>query len=148
MAVLVFFFFHEWQNPEHWRGYPYFQNVLQSFMISRNKYSRAVMVGMYGMRCCSVLPIVMLWCYGQHLLVLPKQLWKLPLLSFDFQLERNVSCVWPAACGPEHAFHPHAKNQMLSPVFSSDAKHSSEPQSSKLWTWDFCEAKHQPTNAR
>ena len=40
--------FHEWQNPELLRGYLYFLNALLILMIFRNKYGRAVTVGMYG----------------------------------------------------------------------------------------------------
>ena len=39
--------FHEWQNPALLRDYPYFPNTLLIFMIFRNKYGRAVTVGMY-----------------------------------------------------------------------------------------------------
>ena len=42
--VFVIIVFHEWQNPEQLRGYPYFRNALSIFMIFRNKYSRAVTV--------------------------------------------------------------------------------------------------------
>ena len=44
-AMFVVIVFHEWQNPELLRGYPYFRNAL---LILRNKYGRAVMVGMYA----------------------------------------------------------------------------------------------------
>ena len=47
--VCLLLLFHEWQNPELLRGYPYFQNVLLLLMIFRNKYSRAVTVGMYAL---------------------------------------------------------------------------------------------------
>ena len=40
--------FHERQNLELLRGYPYFWNAQLIFMIFRNKYGTAVMVGMYG----------------------------------------------------------------------------------------------------
>ena len=46
--VCLLLLFHEWQNPELLRGYLYFQNALLILMIFRNKYSRAVMVGMYA----------------------------------------------------------------------------------------------------
>ena len=46
-AVFVVVVFHERQNPELLRGYPYFRNVLLIFMIFRNKCGRAIMVGMY-----------------------------------------------------------------------------------------------------
>ena len=39
--------FHEQDNPELLRGYPYFPNMLLIFIIFRNKYGTAVMVGMY-----------------------------------------------------------------------------------------------------
>ena len=46
-CFLCVFFFHEWQNLELLRGYPYFQSALLILMIFYNKFSRAVTVGMY-----------------------------------------------------------------------------------------------------
>ena len=46
---------HEWQNPKLLRGYLYIRNTLLIFMIFRNKYGRAVMVGTYARSlkmCC------------------------------------------------------------------------------------------------
>ena len=45
--VCLLLLFHEWQNPELLRGYPYFQNALL-ILIFQNKYGRAITVGMYG----------------------------------------------------------------------------------------------------
>ena len=42
------FFFHEGENPELLRGYPYFQNALLILIIFQNKYGTAVTVGMYA----------------------------------------------------------------------------------------------------
>ena len=52
--VCLLLLFHEWQNLELLRGYPYFRNAILIFMIFRNKYVRAVMVGMYKSFHCRI----------------------------------------------------------------------------------------------
>ena len=48
-CVCLLLLFHEWQNLELLRGYPYFRNALLISMIFRNKYGRAVTVGIYAL---------------------------------------------------------------------------------------------------
>ena len=47
-CVCLLLLFHEWQNVELLRGYPYFRNALLILMIFQNKYGRAVTAGMYA----------------------------------------------------------------------------------------------------
>ena len=59
--VCLLLLFHEWQNLELLRGYPYFLNALLILVIFQNKYGRAVTVGTYDCTSSAVWNQE-LWC--------------------------------------------------------------------------------------